>query len=288
MLDAIAARRRGAGRDRAPRRDASAATSARPRGSRSTGGADALDAVQLEVLRPVQPMLAGEPRAVADALAATGLASVEWKLDGARIQVHRARRRRAHLHPQPQRRHRRGCPRSSTVVPALPAPTLVLDGEAIGVAEDGRPHAFQDTMSRFGTSTTEPPARTCAARVLLRRAARRRRRPPRRAARRAARRCSTRRRAARCVVPSHRSPTTPSEAAAFLDDALAAGPRGRDGEGARRRPYDAGRRGKAWRKVKPVHTLDLVVLAAEWGHGRRRGWLSNLHLGARDPDGDGS
>ena len=62
-------------------------------------------------------------------------------------------------------------------------------------------------------------------------------------------------------------------------------PRGRHGQGGRRPPYEAGRRGKAWRKVKPVRTLDLVVLAAEWGHGRRRGWLSNLHLGARDPDG---
>jgi ATP-dependent DNA ligase len=165
---------------------------------------------------------------------------------------------------------------------ALPARELVLDGEAIAMRDDGRPHRFQVTASRFG-------ARTGAASVPL---------TPlffdllhvdgedlidRPGAERAAaldELVPIASRVPRALVDDARG------AQAFLDAALAAGHEGVLIK-ALAAPYAAGRRGAGWLKVKPRHTLDLVVLAAEWGHGRRRGWLSNLHLGARDPGGAG-
>ena len=237
-----------------------------------------LDDVQLEVLRPVLPMLAGSAESVTDALERTGRASVEWKLDGARIQVHRAgddvRVFTRNLNDITTR-----LPEVVELVRAMPVDDIVLDGEAIGVAEDARPHRFQDTMRRFsadtvpatsslrawffdvlrvdGTDLLETPLHDRLD-VLAR------------------------------VAERHRIPATVTDdaavAAGVLDEALAAGHEGvvvKSLDSA----YDAGRRGGAWRKVKPVRTLELVVLAVEWGHGRRRGWLSNLHLGARDPEG---
>jgi DNA ligase 1 len=237
-----------------------------------------LDDVQLEVLRPVLPMLAGSAESVTDALERTGRASVEWKLDGARIQVHRAgddvRVFTRNLNDITTR-----LPEVVELVRAMPVDDIVLDGEAIGVAEDARPHRFQDTMRRFsadtvpatsslqawffdvlrvdGTDLLETPLHDRLD-VLAR------------------------------VAQRHRIPATVTDdaavAAGVLDEALAAGHEGvvvKSLDSA----YDAGRRGGAWRKVKPVRTLELVVLAVEWGHGRRRGWLSNLHLGARDPEG---
>jgi DNA ligase-1 len=237
-----------------------------------------LDDVQLEVLRPVLPMLAGSAESVTDALERTGRASVEWKLDGARIQVHRAgddvRVFTRNLNDITAR-----LPEVVELVRAMPVDDIVLDGEAIGVAEDARPHRFQDTMRRFsadavpaasslrawffdvlrvdGTDLLETPLHDRLD-VLAR------------------------------VAERHRIPATVTDdaavAAGVLDEALAAGHEGvvvKSLDSA----YDAGRRGGAWRKVKPVRTLELVVLAVEWGHGRRRGWLSNLHLGARDPEG---
>jgi DNA ligase-1 len=243
-----------------------------------TGGAAALEAVALTVLHPVQPMLAAPAVDVAAALAETGPASVEWKLDGARIQVHR--------HGDEVRIFTRNLnditSRLEGVVDAvrrLPARSLVLDGEAIGLDDDGRPHRFQDTMSRFGADEVGRAAGLHALffdvlhvdgddlhdRPLVERQGELGR-----------------------IVGTMRVPSIvtadPGEAGAFLDAALALGHEGVVVKATDSR-YDAGRRGGSWRKVKPVRTLDLVVLAAEWGHGRRRGWLSNLHLGARDTGG---
>jgi DNA ligase-1 len=244
-----------------------------------TGGAGALDEIRLDVLRPIQPMLAASSEDVAQALTATGLASVEWKLDGARIQVHRVddevRVYTRNLNEVTDR-----MPEVVAAVRTFPARALVLDGEAIGLADDERPHRFQDTMSRFGRQQVDEHGipltafffdclhvddadlldESLATRIDV----------------------LTRVAGAR-VIPSVRTDDA-VVAQAFLDDALAAGHEGVMVK-ALDSLYEAGRRGGAWRKVKPVRTLDLVVLAVEWGSGRRRGWLSNLHLGARDPDG---
>jgi len=242
-----------------------------------TEGLAALTEIGLEVLRPVQPMLAATATSVADALAATGRASVEWKLDGARIQVHRVGREvRAFTRNLNDVTAR--VPEVVEVVRAFPAHTFVLDGEAIGLTEAALPHRFQDTMSRFGTDDATSHTMTLAPfffdvlhldgddlldRSLAERAA-----------------------ILAPLVGRWRVPAIETddlhEAEAFLADALATGHEGVMVKALDAR-YEAGRRGAAWRKVKPVRTLDLVVLAAEWGHGRRRGWLSNLHLGARDP-----
>ena len=242
-----------------------------------TAGESALAEVGLEVLRPVQPMLAASAASVAEALAATGRASVEWKLDGARIQVHRSgevvRAFTRNLNDITAR-----VPEVVEVVRAFPARTFVLDGEAIGLTEDALPRRFQDTMSRFGTDDAASHAMTLAPfffdvlhldgedlldRTLSERAA-----------------------MLAELVGEWRVPAVETDRAetaeAFLADALATGHEGVMVKALDSR-YEAGRRGAAWRKVKPVRTLDLVVLAAEWGHGRRQGWLSNLHLGARDP-----
>jgi DNA ligase-1 len=240
-----------------------------------------LRAVGLEVGRGVLPMLASGAPDVATALAEVGTASVEWKLDGARIQVHRfgddVRVFTRNLNDVTTR-----LPGIVTWARALPVRAVVLDGEAIGVDDDARPHAFQDTMSSFGRDRDSIAGaagalgayffdvlhldgddiidRPLGERIEVVRAIAGERRIP------------------------HLVTASPDEAAAILQSALDAGHEGVMVK-ALDSTYDAGRRGGAWRKVKPVRTLDLVVLAAEWGHGRRQGWLSNLHLGARGPDG---
>jgi DNA ligase-1 len=242
------------------------------------GGTDALREVHLQVLRPLRPMLASTASSVADALTTvSGPASVEWKLDGARIQVHRdGPEVRVFTRNLNDVTHR--VPEVVAVARDLPADRFVLDGETLTIADDGRPRAFQDTMSRFGAD---------AVRVDLLR-------PfffdilhldgvdlidspllERRSALDAL--------AGAWTVPSVVTADR-DEAAALAEQALAFGHEGVMVKAAGS-PYEAGRRGKAWLKVKPVRTLDLVVLGAEWGHGRRQGWLSNLHLGARDPKG---
>jgi ATP-dependent DNA ligase I len=244
-------------------------------------GAPGLSAVGLEVGRPIQPMLAAPGDDVDAAIERTGPAAVEYKLDGARLQVHRRGDEvRAFTRSLDEITPR--VPEVVEAVLALPARELVLDGEAIAMRDDGRPHRFQVTASRFGT-------RTGAASVPL---------TPlffdllhldgedlidRPGVERAAaldELVPVAGRVPRALVDDARG------AQAFLDAALAAGHEGVLVK-ALEAPYAAGRRGAGWLKVKPRHTLDLVVLAAEWGHGRRRGWLSNLHLGARDPVGGG-
>ncbi len=252
----------------------------------SREGVDALDAVQLVVLRPVQPMLAATSASVGDALRELGRSSIEWKLDGARIQVHRQGNDvvivTRNLNDVTDR-----LPEVVSLVRSLPVRSVVLDGEVLRIRNDGRPESFQDTMSRFGSGeeTVSASGGDGAAlsayffdcmhldgvdfldRPLHERAA-----------------------ALDAAVGPHRIPSLvtddPDAAERFAVDALA---RGHEGVMVKaiESTYEAGRRGSTWRKVKPVRTLDLVVLAAEWGHGRRQGWLSNLHLGARADDGSG-
>jgi DNA ligase-1 len=245
-----------------------------------TGGSSTLAAVALVPGRAVQPMLAAPATDIAEALASTGEASVEWKLDGARIQAHR---HDGHVSLY-TRNLNEVTDRLGTIaefVGGLPGGDLVLDGEALGVDDDGTPRRFQDSMGDFGADA-----------------------PSRRGVGLSAyffdvlhaggsaivdEPLAVRKEVLATVVPERfRLPSIvtsdPVEAERFLGGAIGAGHEGVMVK-ALESPYDAGRRGGAWRKVKPVHTLDLVVLAAEWGHGRRKGWLSNLHLGARGDDG---
>ena len=239
------------------------------------GGRPTLEATGLSVGIAVQPMLAASAATVDEALQLTGEASVEWKLDGARIQAHRngddVRLFTRNLNDVTER-----LPGIAALVRSFPARDLVLDGEAIGWSDDGeRPGVFQDTMSSFGRQAAGAGARLAAAffdvlhvdgEDLLDRPL-------------SERQMVLDRVAGAAAIP--RLITGDAAAAtAFADDALA---RGHEGVMVKAldSTYDAGRRGGAWRKVKPVRTLDLVVLAAEWGSGRRQGWLSNLHLGAR-------
>jgi DNA ligase-1 len=241
------------------------------------GGGGVLDGFGLELGRPVRPMLASPADSLTAALAELGSVRVEYKLDGARIQVHRDGET-VRVFTRTLREITADVPELVELVRALPCRSVVLDGETLAPADDGRPRPFQETMSRFGASSPRE--------LLLR--------PyffdclhldgtdlldaP----------LSDRVNALSRAVGEHRIPSvtepTDEQAAALLTAAIADGHEGVMVKSLTA-PYAAGRRGRAWQKVKPVHTLDLVVLAAEWGHGRRTGLLSNLHLGARDPDG---
>ncbi|MEY2583282.1 MAG: ligase 1 [Ilumatobacteraceae bacterium] len=227
--------------------------------------------VGLTPLTAVQPMLAGTSTSVTDALREIGLASVEWKLDGIRVQAHK-HGGEVRLFSRGLNDITAGLPGVVDLVRRVPAHSAVLDGEALGIDEEGQPLIFQETMSGLATtgayffdvlhiddsSLIDDPLRTrrSALEQLLPAAAR---------------------------LPSIVTADA-DEAEAFAANAVATGHEGVMVK-AIESTYEAGRRGTGWRKVKPVHTLDLVVLAAEWGHGRRVGWLSNLHLGARGADG---
>ena len=242
-----------------------------------TGGAEALSAIGLEVGRGIQPMLASTASNVAEAIGSLGLASVEWKLDGARIQVHRdgpdVRVFTRNLNDVTHR-----LPEVVDAVRGLPVRSVVLDGETLGMGEDERPRTFQDTMSRFGADAERPSVlRPWFFDVVHLDGADLLDVP-----------LTERLETLERIAPHLRIPgvvtADPEVGAAVLAEALAAGHEGVMVKGAGS-PYEAGRRGKAWQKVKPVHTLDLVVLAVEWGSGRRKGWLSNIHMGARGPEG---
>ncbi|HKF14083.1 MAG TPA: ATP-dependent DNA ligase [Gaiellaceae bacterium] len=236
-------------------------------------GEGGLRAVGFELFRPIVPMLASTADSVTEAVAAFERASVEWKLDGVRIQIHRRGDEvRAYTRNLNEITH--ALPGVVEAARRLPVRQAVLDGEALWMGADG-PAAFQETVSQLdsgappegivtflfdllhvdGEDLLDAPLEERSARLVA-------------------------------IAPELKVPAAltsdPDEAQRLLDDALRAGHEGvvvKDASS----PYAAGRRGKAWRKVKPVHTYDLVVLGAEWGHGRRQGWLSNLHLGARDP-----
>jgi DNA ligase 1 len=249
-----------------------------------TGGVDALADVRLEVGRPVQPMLASPGSSLDGALTDLGAdVTVEYKLDGARIQVHR-NGDVVRVWTRTLREVTDGVPELVARVRALPCDTAVLDGETLALDDDGRPRAFQDTMSRFGSDA--PDADVLLSPFLfdvLHLDGRDLLDEPLHVRLDALAELLADDEHAALRMPGIRSPS-PEQAAAVLDDALSAGHEGVVVK-ALDAPYAAGRRGKAWQKVKPVHTLDLVVIGAEWGYGRRSGKLSNIHLGARDPDG---
>jgi DNA ligase 1 len=246
-------------------------------------GTSGLDRFRLTLLRPVSPMLAQTAADPADALARIHPANVEWKLDGVRLQVHVVKgEARAFARTLADVTDR--VPEIVHEVSALPVEAAILDGEAIALRSDDRPLPFQVTGSRFASRIdVERHRRTTPLSPfffdllhldgddLIDRPA------------------SERLSIMDAVLPQRlRVPRTVADdaptAERFLDDAIAHGHEGVMVK-ALDAPYEAGRRGASWLKVKRAHTLDLVVLAVEWGHGRRRGWLSNLHLGARDPKG---
>jgi DNA ligase-1 len=241
----------------------------------------ALSEYRLELFRPVQPMLADSAPTVSDAMTPGVPTAVEWKLDGARIQVHR-RDDRVAVYTRNLNDVTAAVPEVVEAVSALPARELILDGEVIAIAPDGRPRSFQTTMRRFGRRLdvaqlrVELPLTAFFFDVLVHDGDSLADNP---LAERLDRLDS--------IIPApFRVPrivtADPEDAARFQVDALA---RGHEGVMVKSlsAPYAAGRRGSAWVKVKEARTLDLVVLAVEWGSGRRKGWLSNIHLGARDP-----
>jgi DNA ligase 1 len=246
-------------------------------------GRKALAEVGLVVLRPLQPMLAGTAEDVSSALERISPAIVEWKLDGARIQVHRTgdevRVFTRNLADVTSR-----VPEIVSAVRELPVESAILDGEAIALRPDGRPLPFQVTMSRFGSRVDvdrlaeDIPLSPFFFDVLHLDGADLLDLPARD-------RLDALDRAVPSALRVPRIETSDRAAAqAFLEATLGHGHEGvlvKSPDAA----YESGRRGAGWLKVKVAHTLDLVVLAAEWGHGRRQGRLSNLHLGARDPAG---
>ncbi len=256
-------------------------------GAALADGSAGLASIELSPARPVQPMLAAPAPNVTAALALTGPASVEWKLDGARLQAHRADGQvRLFTRNLNEVTDRLGG--VVELVSSLPGGDLILDGEVLGFDDDGAPRRFQDTMGDFGADAMSPRSVTAASRGDALRAfffdVLHADRPVLDAP------LADRREILAGIVPEvNRLPSIitadPAEAERFLDAAI---DRGHEGVMVKdlAAPYDAGRRGGAWRKVKPVHTLDLVVIAAEWGHGRRQGWLSNLHLAARGGEGE--
>jgi DNA ligase 1 len=238
------------------------------------GGEEELRAIGFEIFRPILPMLASTAASVGEAVSDFECASVEWKLDGIRIQIHR-RDAEVRIYTRNLNDITASLPGIVDAALTLPVSQAVLDGEALWMWDDG-PASFQETVSQIdsdappegivtflfdllhidGEDLLDTPLRERAARL-------------------------------EAIAPRLKIPSVltsdPDEAARVLDESLEAGHEGvvvKDASSL----YAAGRRGKSWRKVKPVRTYDLVVLGAEWGHGRRQGWLSNLHLGARDPD----
>ncbi len=244
------------------------------------GGTAALAEFRLEVGRPLAPMLAQPAEDLGTALASLGVAAVEEKLDGARVQVHRSDGQvRVFTRSLDDITER--VPEVVAAAAALPVSAAVLDGEAIALDPAGRPRPFQVTASRIGTRSAARAgvplslvlfdALHLDGEDLL----------DRPGAERAAALTGV---APPDLVVRRQVTGDLGEAAEFYARTLRRGHEGvvlKSLTGS----YDAGRRGGSWLKVKPRHTLDLVVLAAEWGHGRRRGWLSNLHLGAADPHG---
>jgi DNA ligase 1 len=238
-----------------------------------TEGGRGLKRIGFEIFRPILPMLASTSANVDEAVSGFERASVEWKLDGIRIQIHR-REDQVRIYTRNLNEITETLPGIVAAVMRLPVRQVVLDGEALWMSEEG-PGSFQHTVSQIdsdappegivtflfdllhvdGEDLLDAPLHERAVRLAA-------------------------------IAPELKIPSAltsdPAEGERVLEASLRAGHEGvvvKDAASV----YAAGRRGKAWRKVKPVRTYDLVVLGAEWGHGRRRGWLSNLHLGARDP-----
>ncbi|HEU5387543.1 MAG TPA: ATP-dependent DNA ligase [Streptosporangiaceae bacterium] len=242
-----------------------------------SGGSEALAGFGLEVGRPVRPMLAASAPTIEDALAKIGgTAAVEWKLDGIRIQVHLSEGN-VRLFTRTLDDITARLPEVAAALARLPVSDAVLDGELIALREDGRPLPFQDTAARTASlEGSSVPLSLFLFDVLRLEGA------DLIDAEDQERHAALARAVPGELLMPRLVTDSADEATAFFTDALAHGHEGVVVKSLTT-PYAAGRRGAGWIKVKPRHTLDLVVLAVEWGHGRRRGWLSNLHLGARDP-----
>ena len=248
-------------------------------------GESGLSRFEIEIFRPVQPMLAQTASDVGEALANLDAdVALEWKLDGARIQVHKADDE-IKVYSRGLREVTAAVPEVVEMVRRLPAAQVILDGEVIALRSDGSPEAFQRTMQRFGRKLDVERLRSeipltpfffdClyvdgAALIDLPQSERF---------------GTLAEIAPAAAVPRLVRPSA-DEAARFVADTLQRGHEGVMVKGLTS-GYAAGRRGQQWLKVKLARTLDLVILAAEWGHGRRKGWLSNLHLGARGEPGQG-
>ncbi|MGE5816366.1 MAG: ATP-dependent DNA ligase [Acidobacteriota bacterium] len=245
-------------------------------------GSAGLVRFSVRLFQPIQPMLAETAASLDEAIDVSGAASVEMKLDGARIQVHK-QDDEVRVYSRNLRDVTESVPEVVDLVRVLPARSVILDGEAISLKPNGAPQPFQLTMRRFGRRSDDAALRTQlpltplffdvvlvdADPVLDEPLARRLD-------------------LLHAVVPGsnlvpHLREPSAADADAFLSKVLAQGHEGLMVKSLAA-PYAAGRRGQAWLKVKQARTLDLVILAVEWGSGRRQGWLSNLHLGARDPE----
>lgn len=248
-------------------------------------GEAGLASFALQPFHPVQPMLADSATDVVEALRAFGTASLEYKLDGARVQVHKDRND-VRIYSRNLRDVTTALPEVVTLVRALPANSIVLDGEALTFRSDGRPRPFQDTMRRFGRTVDvdrlmpELPITPVFFDILYLDGVALVDEPL------ASRANLLREQIADANVVSRLVTSDTDEARAFAAQALANGHEGLMAKSLDS-VYAAGRRGADWLKIKQAHTLDLVILAAEWGSGRRRGTLSNLHLGARDAERGG-
>jgi len=284
MLEAVA-KASGIAPDRLRRAAMMAGDIARVARSALECGLAGLAPYDIQLFRPVQPMLAQTAEDVGAALADLGEAALEYKFDGARVQVHRSGDQ-VLVFSRSLNDVTASVPEVVEAVRALPAADLILDGEVLSLTPDGRPRPFQVTARRFGRKLDldrmraelplspfwfdllylngqslldEPQSRRFQTLVELA--------PP------------------NTLVP-HTFTADPERAAEFLHQALHQGHEGIMAKAAGD-AYAAGARGQSWLKIKQAHTLDLVILAAEWGHGRRHGWLSNLHLGARDTEKGG-
>jgi DNA ligase-1 len=248
-------------------------------------GPAGLNEFRLRVGQPVQPMLAQSATSVAAALERTKSAAIDWKLDGARVQIHR-QGADVSVFTRSLDDITSRVPELVEMAQALPVSSVVLDGETLSLQSDGRPHPFQVSASRFGSKLDVERLRAALPLTpfvfdilhldgadLIDHSLDERLAVLRGAV------------AERWRVPQLLTDDVDA-AAAFAADTLA---RGHEGVVVKALDslYEAGRRGTGWIKVKPSIDIDLVILAAEWGHGRRNGWLSNLHLGARDPDTGG-
>ena len=243
-------------------------------------GVNSLSMYSIELFRPVEPMLASPCESVSEALQSFGEAAFELKVDGARVQAHKAGSE-VRVFSRALRDVTPAVPEVVEALRAFPAREVILDGEVIAMQPNGTPYPFQETMKRFGRRLEVDRLRSelpltpyffdclySEGRSLVASAQRDR--------------FSTLASLAGSFTVPHRVISDAASAAAFFNSAIAAGHEGVMAKSLVA-PYAAGSRGSAWLKIKQVRTLDLVVLAAEWGSGRRRGWLSNLHLGARDP-----
>lgn len=245
-----------------------------------TQGAAGLASYQIQLFRPIHPMLAQTSESVEDALVELGETALEYKFDGARVQVHKSGDD-VRVYSRQLNDVTPAVPEVVEVVRALPARDLILDGEVLSETPNGRPQPFQVTMRRFGRKLdvdklrAELPLHTYWFDLLYLNGGELLDEPQ-------ARRFKTLSELApaEALVP-HLVTADASQAEAFFNKSLQEGQEGLMAK-AVNAPYMAGARGLSWRKIKQARTLDLVVLAAEWGHGRRKGWLSNLHLGARD------